>query len=98
MEGAALRILFAAPAWWPAAAFGGPIPVTRELSERLAAHGHGVSVVTTTLVDLHTRAGTEHADGDARRCACHVPLDACQLPLDGHHAFAARRAGAVGAA
>ena len=55
MEGAALRILFAAPAWWPAVAFGGPIPVTRELSERLAAHGHGVSVVTTTLVDLHTR-------------------------------------------
>lgn len=36
-------------------AFGGPIPVTRELSERLAAHGHGVSVVTTTLVDLHAR-------------------------------------------
>jgi len=51
----ALRILFAAPAWWPAVAFGGPIPVTRELSERLAAHGHVVSVLTTTLVDLHTR-------------------------------------------
>ena len=56
MERAALRILFAAPAWWPAVAFGGPIQVTRELSERLAAHGHGVSVLTTTLVDLHTRA------------------------------------------
>jgi glycosyltransferase involved in cell wall biosynthesis len=55
MEGAALRILFAAPAWWPAVAFGGPIPVTRELSERLAAHGHDVEVVTTTLVDLHAR-------------------------------------------
>ena len=55
MERAALRILFAAPAWWPALAFGGPIPVTRELSERLAAHGHGVSVLTTTLVDLQTR-------------------------------------------
>jgi glycosyltransferase involved in cell wall biosynthesis len=56
MERAALRILFAAPAWWPAVAFGGPIQVTRELSERLAADGHGVSVLTTTLVDLHTRA------------------------------------------
>jgi glycosyltransferase involved in cell wall biosynthesis len=55
MERADLRILFAAPAWWPAVAFGGPIPVTRELSERLAAHGHGVSVLTTTLVDLQTR-------------------------------------------
>jgi glycosyltransferase involved in cell wall biosynthesis len=55
MEGTALRILFAAPAWWPAVAFGGPIPVTRELSERLAARGHAVEVVTTALVDLHTR-------------------------------------------
>jgi glycosyltransferase involved in cell wall biosynthesis len=55
VEGAALRILFAAPAWWPAIAFGGPIPVTRELSERLAGHDHAVSVLTTTLVDLHTR-------------------------------------------
>ena len=51
-----MRILFAAPAWWPAVAFGGPIQVTRALSERLAADGHGVSVLTTTLVDLHTRA------------------------------------------
>ena len=55
MEGTALRILFAAPAWWPAVAFGGPIPVTRELSERLAARAHAVEVVTTALVDLHTR-------------------------------------------
>ncbi|HEU0303419.1 MAG TPA: glycosyltransferase [Gaiellaceae bacterium] len=67
MEGAALRILFAAPAWWPAVAFGGPIPVTKELSERLAGHGHDVSVVTTTLVDLHSRPAahthTETHDG-----------------------------------
>jgi glycosyltransferase involved in cell wall biosynthesis len=55
VEGGALRILFAAPAWWPAVAFGGPIPVTRELSERLAARGHDVRVVTTALVDLHSR-------------------------------------------
>jgi glycosyltransferase involved in cell wall biosynthesis len=67
MEGAGLRILFAAPAWWPAVAFGGPIPVARELSERLAGHGHEVSVVTTTLVDLHSRPSaktrTETRDG-----------------------------------
>jgi glycosyltransferase involved in cell wall biosynthesis len=55
MEGTALRVLFAAPAWWPAVSFGGPIPVTRELSKRLAARGHAVEVVTTALVDLHTR-------------------------------------------
>jgi len=55
MEGASLRILFAAPAWWPAVAFGGPIPVTRELSERLAGRGHAVEVVTSGLVDLHRR-------------------------------------------
>ena len=59
MQGAPLRILFAAPAWWPAVAFGGPIPVTRELTERLAAHGHEVSVVTTTLVDLHSRPSSQ---------------------------------------
>jgi glycosyltransferase involved in cell wall biosynthesis len=67
VEGASLRILFAAPAWWPAVAFGGPIPVTRELSERLAAHGHGVSVLTTTLVDLHTRAA-RRTRTETRRC------------------------------
>lgn len=41
--------------------------MTRELSERLAAHGHDVSVVTTTLVDLHSRPAakthTEERDG-----------------------------------
>jgi glycosyltransferase involved in cell wall biosynthesis len=67
VEGDALRILFAAPAWWPAVAFGGPIPVTRELTVRLAADGHDVTVVTTTLVDLHTRPAahtrTELVDG-----------------------------------
>ena len=59
MQGAPLRILFTAPAWWPAVAFGGPIPVTRELTERLAAHGHEVSVVTSTLVDLHSRPSSQ---------------------------------------
>lgn len=44
-----LRILFAAPAWWPATAFGGPVVVARELTTRLAARGHAVEVVTTSL-------------------------------------------------
>jgi glycosyltransferase involved in cell wall biosynthesis len=50
-----LRILFAAPAWWPSRAFGGPIPVARELVRRLVARGHPVDVVTTTLLDLRGR-------------------------------------------
>ena len=44
-----LRIVFAAPAYWPAVAFGGPIWVARELTEGLAARGHRVDVVTTSL-------------------------------------------------
>jgi len=44
-----LRILFAAPAHWPGVAFGGPIWVARELTEGLAAQGHRVDVVTTSL-------------------------------------------------
>lgn len=47
-----MRILFAAPAWWPAVAFGGPIPVARELVRGLVARGHAVEVVTTTLEDV----------------------------------------------
>jgi len=47
-----LRILFAAPAYWPATAFGGPIPAGRELNEGLVLRGHHVDVVTSTLVDL----------------------------------------------
>jgi glycosyltransferase involved in cell wall biosynthesis len=50
-----LRILFAAPAWWPSRAFGGPIPVARELVRRLVERGHTVDVVTTTLLDLEGR-------------------------------------------
>lgn len=44
-----LRILFAAPAFWPAVAFGGPIWVARELTEGLAAAGHHVDVITASL-------------------------------------------------
>jgi glycosyltransferase involved in cell wall biosynthesis len=50
-----LRILFAAPAYWPAHAFGGPVVVARELVSRLAAGGHHVEVVTTTLTDVAGR-------------------------------------------
>ena len=47
-----LHILFSVPAYWPAVAFGGPIWVARDLGEGLAARGHRVEVMTTSLVDL----------------------------------------------
>jgi glycosyltransferase involved in cell wall biosynthesis len=50
-----LRILFAAPAWWPASAFGGPVVVARELTTRLAARGHTVEVLTTSLTAVDRR-------------------------------------------
>jgi glycosyltransferase involved in cell wall biosynthesis len=50
-----LRILLAAPAYWPAHAFGGPVVVARELVSRLVARGHDVEVVTTTLTDVAGR-------------------------------------------
>ncbi len=50
-----MRILFAAPAWWPATAFGGPVAVAGELTTRLAARGHAVEVVTTSLTGLDRR-------------------------------------------
>jgi glycosyltransferase involved in cell wall biosynthesis len=62
-----LRILFAAPAWWPATAFGGPVAVARELTTRLAARGHTVEVVTTSLTSLDRpgswRSRIEERDG-----------------------------------
>src|SRR5881275_903746 len=50
-----VRILFAAPAWAPSRAFGGPVVAAGELVRRLVARGHVVDVLTTTLVDLHRR-------------------------------------------
>ncbi len=50
-----LRILFAAPAWAPSRAFGGPVVAAGELVRRLVAHGNIVDVLTTTIVDLHHR-------------------------------------------
>jgi glycosyltransferase involved in cell wall biosynthesis len=55
-----LRILFAAPVWWPATAFGGPVAVARELTTRLASRGHTVEVVTTSLTGLD-RPGSWHS-------------------------------------
>lgn len=56
MSARPLRILFVAPAFWPATAFGGPIDVMRELAAGLVADGHRVDVVTTTLDTVGQRA------------------------------------------
>ena len=53
--GRPLRIVFAAPAYWPATAFGGPVPVLRSLAGELTALGHRVDVVTTTLTGIGER-------------------------------------------
>lgn len=56
-----MRILFAAPAWAPSRAFGGPVVAAGELIRRLVAHGHEVEVVTTTILDLaHRPASRSH--------------------------------------
>jgi glycosyltransferase involved in cell wall biosynthesis len=55
-----VRVLFATPAYWPAVSFGGPIPVARALCEGLAARGHEVHVVTTSVVDV-SRGRSFHA-------------------------------------
>jgi glycosyltransferase involved in cell wall biosynthesis len=58
-----LRILFAAPAWAPSRAFGGPVVAAGELVRRLVARGHTVEVVTTTIRDLHSRPATRSSVG-----------------------------------
>jgi glycosyltransferase involved in cell wall biosynthesis len=50
-----LRVLFAAPAYWPALAFGGPIWMARELNEGMVRLGHTVDVVTSSLLELERR-------------------------------------------
>ena len=63
----ALHIVFAAPAYWPATAFGGPIPVMRALARELSELGHRVDVMTTTLTNVHDRptrrSRTDELDG-----------------------------------
>ena len=51
-----MRILFAAPAWSPSRAFGGPVAAASQLVPRLVGRGHHVDVVTTTILGLHRRA------------------------------------------
>jgi glycosyltransferase involved in cell wall biosynthesis len=58
-----LRILFAAPVWAPSRAFGGPVVAAGELVRRLVARGNDVDVVTTTIVDLHTRPALRSSVG-----------------------------------
>jgi len=57
-----MRILFAAPAWSPSHAFGGPVVAARELVRRLVGRGHSVDVVTTTIVDLHERPAARSSE------------------------------------
>lgn len=63
----ALHIVFAAPAYWPATAYGGPIPVMRALARELSGLGHRVDVVTTTLTNVRDRpvrhSSTAELDG-----------------------------------
>ena len=63
MKDQPLRILFAAPAWAPSRAFGGPVVAAGELVRRLVARGHVVDVITTTIVDLHSRPSLRSSVG-----------------------------------
>src|SRR5512133_602913 len=58
-----LRILFAAPAWSPSRAFGGPVVAAAELVPRLVARGHEVEVLTTTILDLGRRPAARSSKG-----------------------------------
>jgi glycosyltransferase involved in cell wall biosynthesis len=58
-----LRILFAAPAWSPSRAFGGPVVAANELVRRLVARGHDVDVLTTTILDLDRRPAARSSAG-----------------------------------
>ena len=58
-----LRILFASPVWAPSRAFGGPVVAAGELVRRLVARGNEVDVVTTTIVDLHSRPALRSSIG-----------------------------------
>jgi glycosyltransferase involved in cell wall biosynthesis len=58
-----LRVVVCAPAYWPAFEFGGPIWVSKDLAEGLAARGHAVDVLTTTLPARSSRTRVEQVDG-----------------------------------
>jgi glycosyltransferase involved in cell wall biosynthesis len=52
-----------APAYWPALEFGGPIWVSKDIAEGLAARGHAVDVLTTTLPARSRRTRVEEVGG-----------------------------------
>jgi glycosyltransferase involved in cell wall biosynthesis len=66
-----LRILFAAPAWSPSRAFGGPVVAAGELVRRLVLRGHDVDVVTTTILDLHRRPAARSSVGIVEGATVH---------------------------
>jgi len=71
-----LDLLFAMPAYWPATAFGGPVPVALALTTGLAARGHHVEVVTTSLLDIE-RGTTRRTE---RRLVEGVPVTYLATP------------------
>ena len=79
------RILFSAPAYWPALAFGGPIWMARELNEEMVRRGHYVDVLTTSLMDVRSgrsrRTVRERYRGRGRSVSRH----ARSLSVDGSH-------------
>jgi len=50
-----MRILQVVPFYYPAEAFGGPVPVVGHVSEELVRRGHEVIVYTTDTIDGSTR-------------------------------------------
>lgn len=66
-----VRILFAAPVWWPSSAFGGPVTAARELVRRLVERGHDVHVVTSTIVALDERPAPQSRDEIVDGAAVH---------------------------
>lgn len=65
--GRPLRIVFAAPAYWPATAFGGPISVMRALALELTGLGHHVDVLTTTLTGIGERPSRASSTAEVDR-------------------------------
>ena len=74
-----LRIFFAAPAYWPATAFGGPVPVMRALARELTALGHRVDVLTTTLTELRARPARVTRTAEVDGAAVHYLGDAARF-------------------
>ncbi|MEO5791025.1 MAG: glycosyltransferase [Gaiellaceae bacterium] len=62
--GRTLHIVFVAPAYWPATAFGGPISVMRGLALELTGLGHRVDVLTTTLTGIGERPSRDSSTAE----------------------------------